>query len=66
MQLYCEIDLDNLVMLADFIHKKDDSALIRWALCGPELARMIEEFEEEYDHSDESSVKQHHEAVKHF
>ena len=24
-----EIDLDNLVMLADFIHKKDDSALIK-------------------------------------
>ena len=50
------------------INRKDDSALIQWALCGPELARMIEVFEQEYSHSDddESSVKQHHECGETF
>ena len=28
------------------IYWRDDSALIRWELCGPELCRIVEEFEE--------------------
>ena len=29
-----------------FINRQDDSALVRWELCGPELCRIIEKFEE--------------------
>ena len=28
------------------INRQDDSALVRWELCGPELGRVIVEFEE--------------------
>ena len=28
------------------IYWQDDSALVRWELCGPELCRIVEEFEE--------------------
>ena len=28
------------------INRQDDSGLVRWELCGPELCRIIEEFEE--------------------
>ena len=29
-----------------FNNRQDDSALVRWELCGPELCRIIEKFEE--------------------
>ena len=45
---------------SDLLNKEDDSALLRWELCSPELARVIPEFEDCLDRNDipaESSNK---------
>ena len=34
---------------SNFLNIQDDSALIRWELCGPEVARIVAEFEESLD-----------------
>ena len=31
------------------VNRQDDSALVRWELCGPELSRIVREFEEGND-----------------
>ena len=50
------------------INRKDESALNRWALSGPELAEIISQFENEYEQNDQSltSTKDHHECSKTF
>ena len=50
------------------INRKDESALIRWALCAPELTRMNQEFEQQYGNicDDESTFKPHHESSAKF
>ncbi len=35
------------------INRQDDSALIRWELCGPELSRLLDEFEAAHKVDDE-------------
>lgn len=44
------------------VNREDDGALVRWELCGPELARILEEFE------DNKVIKlaKHHEDTKAF
>ena len=42
------------------INRQDDSALIRWELCGPELSRLLDEFEAGYKVDDELDT--HHEC----
>ena len=46
----------------DLVNKRDDSALIRWETCGPDIARIITEFEDsETPASKTSSSTKHHE-----
>ena len=44
----------------------DDSALNRWQLCGPELSRLLIEFEENilHEHEDGKPTKHHEDNVK--
>ena len=47
---------------SDLLNKEDDSALLRWEVCSPELARIILEFESSLDRNDipsESKTKHH-------
>ena len=44
------------------INRQDESALVRWELCGPELCRMIQDFEgNDVISPDESPQQKHHE-----
>ena len=44
------------------VNRLDDSALTRWQLCGPELARLLKEFEMNILHESEpEDTKKHHE-----
>ena len=48
----------------NYFNKQDESALLRWETCGPEVARIVAEFEEclhRKNTSDESSPLKHHE-----
>ena len=47
----------------DLVNKIDDSALVRWETCGPDIARLLLEFENtlERDASSGVSCKKHHE-----
>ena len=49
----------------DLVNKVDESALIRWETCGPEVARIINEYEEsmklETPGEDDSNLHLHHE-----
>ena len=47
------------------VNRQDDSALVRWALCGPELRRLIDEFEETFEKEDDG-LKKHHEDNETF
>ena len=49
-------------------NRKDESALNRWALSGPELAEIISQFRNEYKQNDQSlaSTKDYHERRKAF
>ena len=43
------------------INRQDESALVRWELCGPELCRMIQDFEgNDVISPDESPQQKHH------
>ena len=47
---------------SDLLNKEDDSALLRWEVCSPELARVILEFEDCLDRNDipaDSNTKHH-------
>ena len=46
------------------INRQDDSALVRWELCGPELCRILQEFEGEHSQSDELVSKHHEETIQ--
>ena len=50
------------------LNLEDESALIRWETCGPEIARITSEFEDEMKDDSESQASQlkHHEDNKHF
>ena len=51
---------------SNLLNKENDSALLRWEVCNPELARMILEFEDCLDRNDipaESSSKHHEDNV---
>ena len=53
---------------SDLLNKEDDSALLWWEVCSPELARVLLEFEDCLDRNDiptESSIK-HHEDNESF
>ena len=53
---------------SDLLNREDDSALLRWEVCSPELARVILEFEDCLDKNDipaESRTK-HHEDNESF
>ena len=53
---------------SDLLNKEDDSALLRWEVCSPELARVILEFEDCLDRNEipaDSSTK-HHEDNESF
>ena len=43
------------------INRQDDSALVRWELCGTELCRIIEEFEEVESSTTHEKKQKHHE-----
>ena len=43
------------------INRQDDSALVRWELCGPELGRVIVEFEEVESWTTHEKKQKHHE-----
>ena len=50
------------------LNREDESALNRWALCGPDLSRMMEEFEDEYQSKNPNSAEpnKHHELSASF
>ena len=49
------------------LNTQDGSALIMWETCGPEVARIVSEFEDFlYDQDASSSVAKHHEGSKKF
>ena len=35
------------------VNRQDESALVRWELCGPELWRILRGYEKQFDHSNE-------------
>ena len=43
------------------VNRQDDTALIRWELCGPELSRFLMEFEEGNENEKRESIHKHHE-----
>ena len=46
---------------------QDESALIRWETCGPEVARIVFEFEDSlYNQDASSSAAKHHEDKENF
>ena len=50
---------------SDLLNKVDDSALIRWETCNPDIARVILEFEDCLDRNEiraESSTKHHEDS----
>ena len=54
---------------SNFPNQQDDSALLRWEMCGPEIARMVSEFEDSAKAnttSDESNASRHHEDNESF
>ena len=54
---------------ASVLNSQNDSALIRWEICGPEVARIVSEFEELIDNycsSVRSSGTKHHEDNENF
>ena len=53
---------------SDLLNKEDDSALLRWEVCSPELARIILEFEDYLDRNDipADSGNKHHEDNESF
>lgn len=42
------------------VNREDESGLLKWELCGPELARIVEEFEQSIGAEDASSKPQNH------
>ena len=49
------------------LNTQDEAALIRWETCGPELARIVSEFEDSlYDQDASSSAAKHHEGNEKF
>ena len=42
------------------VNRCDDSALVRWELCGPELPRILCEFEEGIDVPKGEKIRRHH------
>ena len=53
---------------SDLLNKEDDSALLRWEVCSPELARVILEFEDSLDKNEipAESSRKHHEDNETF
>ena len=43
------------------MNRQDDWVLVRWELCGPELCRLIEKFEEVESSSTHENKQKHHE-----
>ena len=52
---------------SDLLNKEDDSALLRWEVCSPELARVILEFEDCLDRNDipAASSNKHRDYLSH-
>ncbi len=52
----------------DLLNKVDDSALLRWEVCNPEVARLLLEFEDSMDDNPqvEISKAKHHEDNDNF
>ena len=49
------------------LNTQDESALIRWETCGPEVARIVSEFEDSlYNQDASSSAAKHHEDKEKF
>ena len=49
------------------LNTQDESALIRWETCGPEVARIVSEFEDSlYNQDASSSAAKHHEDNEKF
>ena len=49
------------------LNTQDESALIRWETCGPEVARIVSDFEDSlYDQDASSSAAKHHEDNEKF
>ena len=50
----------------NFMNRSDDSALIRWETCGPDIARSVNEFEDGMDDVifNDSEIRKHHEDNK--
>ena len=49
------------------LNTQDESALIRWETCGPDVARIASEFEDSlYDQDASSSAAKHHEDNEKF
>ena len=49
------------------LNTQDESALIRWQTCGPEVARIVFEFEDSlYNQDASSSAAKHHEDKENF
>ena len=55
----------NLSGATSLVNRQDESALVRWELCRPELCRLLHEFEKEYN-SNESKQAKHNEDNKTF
>ena len=47
------------------VNRQDELALVRWELCGPELCRVLQDFEGECNHHDDKLAK-HNEDNKTF
>ena len=43
------------------VNQQDETALIRWELCGPELSRLLPKFEESNEIDREEKTQKHHE-----
>ena len=48
------------------INRQNDSALIRWELCGPEIDRLLTDFEDNINITNKEGISKHHEDNETF
>ena len=60
-------DIKGVSGATNLLNRVDDSGLSRWELCGPDLVRLVTEFENNVDRNDIEGVQRpHHEENPQF
>ena len=59
-------DVKGVSGATNLLHREDNSGLSRWELCGPDLDRLVIEFENNGDRNDIEEMQPHHEEKPQF